>query len=156
MATLASAASSSATVLSPGQVALRRTLGHGSFWVGGGILLVILLAAIFAPLLTAHDPSWQDLSKRLVPPVWDARGTWEHPLGTDQLGRDYLARLIYGGRISLLIGFLTVSISGVIGTALGVALLLGAAILLALLIAAVASIAIAAALASPSRRARIA
>lgn len=121
MATLASAASSSATALSPGQVALRRTLGHGSFWVGGGILLVIMLAAIFAPLLTAHDPSWQDLSKRLVPPVWDARGSWAHPLGTDQLGRDYLARLIYGGRISLLIGFLTVLISGVIGTALGVA-----------------------------------
>jgi len=53
--------------------------------------------------------------------VWDARGSGGNPLGTDQLGRDYLARLIYGGRISLLIGFATVVISGVIGTALGIA-----------------------------------
>jgi peptide/nickel transport system permease protein len=110
-----------AAALSPGRVALRRTLRHGSFWVGGGILLVIGLAALLAPLLTPHDPTWQDLAKRLVPPVWDPRGGWDHPLGTDQLGRDYLARLIYGGRISLLIGFVTVLISGAIGTALGVA-----------------------------------
>lgn len=121
MATLASAVSPRSVALSPGRVALRRTLRHGSFWVGGGILLVIVLAAIFAPLLTSQDPTWQDLSKRLLPPVWEARGVWEHPLGTDQLGRDYLARLIYGGRISLLIGLVTVLISGVIGTALGVA-----------------------------------
>jgi peptide/nickel transport system permease protein len=107
--------------LSPGRVALRRTLRHGSFWTGGTILLVIGLAALFAPLLTSYDPTWQDLGKRLVPPVWDPRGGWDHPLGTDQLGRDYLARLIYGGRISLLIGFVTVLISGAIGTALGVA-----------------------------------
>ena len=121
MPDVASATAASALALSPGRVALRRTLRHGSFWVGGGILLLILLAATFAPLLTPHDPTWQDLSKRLVPPVWDARGSLEHPLGTDQLGRDYLARLIYGGRISLLIGFTTVLISGAIGTALGVA-----------------------------------
>lgn len=107
--------------LSPGRVALRRALRHGSLWVGGIILLVIILAAVFAPLLTAHDPAWQDLGKRLVPPVWDARGTWNNPLGTDQLGRDYLARLIYGARISLLIGFVTMLMSGVIGTALGIA-----------------------------------
>jgi peptide/nickel transport system permease protein len=106
--------------LSPGRVALRRTLRHGSFWAGGGILLVILLAAILAPLLTPHDPTWQDLGKRLVPPVWDTRGSWEHPLGTDQLGRDYLTRLLYGARISLLIGVSAMLISGVIGTVIGV------------------------------------
>src|SRR5215208_4699274 len=121
MAVIVSSAAPSVAALSPGRVALRRTLRHGSFWAGGGILLVILLAAILAPLLTPHDPTWQGLGKRLVPPVWDTRGSWEHPLGTDQLGRDYLARLIYGGRISLLIGFVTVLISGAIGTALGVA-----------------------------------
>ncbi len=121
MATITSTTSAPVLALSPGRVALRRALRHGSFWVGGGLLLIVLLTATLAPLLTPYDPAWQDLSKRLVPPVWDARGSWQHPLGTDQLGRDYLARLIYGGRISLLIGFATVLISGAIGTALGVA-----------------------------------
>src|SRR5690242_14504140 len=106
---------------SPGRVTLHRLARHGGFRIGGAIMLIILLAALFAPLLTPHDPTFQDLGKRLMPPIWDARGGWEHPLGTDQLGRDYLARLMYGGRISLLIGFVTVIISGVIGTALGVA-----------------------------------
>jgi peptide/nickel transport system permease protein len=109
-----------AETLSPGRIALRRTLRHGSFWIGGGIMLVIASAALFAPLLTPYDPTFQDLGHRLVPPAWDARGSWSHPLGTDQLGRDYLTRLIHGGRISLLIGITTVVISGVIGTALGV------------------------------------
>ncbi len=121
MAVIAPPSSASSLALSPGRVALRRALRHGSFWVGGGILAAIVLAAVFAPLLTPFDPTWQDLSKRLLPPVWNPQGGWEHPLGTDQLGRDYLARLIYGGRISLLIGLVTVVISGVIGTALGVA-----------------------------------
>jgi peptide/nickel transport system permease protein len=107
--------------LSPRRVALQRALRHTSLWIGGGILLVIALAALLAPLLTPYDPTFQDLGRRLIPPVWDARGSWGNPLGTDQLGRDYLARLIYGGRISLLIGFTTVVISGVIGTALGIA-----------------------------------
>jgi peptide/nickel transport system permease protein len=107
--------------LSPRRIALRRAVRHGSLWIGGGILLVIALAALLVPLLTPHDPTFQDLGRRLVPPVWDARGSWGNPLGTDQLGRDYLARLIYGGRISLLIGFTAVVISGVIGTALGIA-----------------------------------
>jgi peptide/nickel transport system permease protein len=109
-----------AYALSPGRIALRRALRHGSFWIGGGIMLVIALAALLAPILTPYDPTFQDLGRRLVPPLWDASGTWMNPLGTDQLGRDYLARLIYGGRISLLIGFVTVVISGVIGTALGI------------------------------------
>jgi peptide/nickel transport system permease protein len=109
------------SALSPQRIALQRALRHGSLWIGGGILLVIALAALLAPVLTPHDPTFQDLGRRLIPPVWDARGSWSNPLGTDQLGRDYLARLIYGGRISLLIGFTTMVISGVIGTALGIA-----------------------------------
>jgi peptide/nickel transport system permease protein len=100
---------------------LRRAARHGSLWLGGGILAVVIAAALLAPLLAPHDPFVQDLSRRLVAPVWSEKGSWEHPLGTDGLGRDYLSRLLYGARISLLIGFLTMIISGAIGTTLGVA-----------------------------------
>jgi peptide/nickel transport system permease protein len=95
-------------------------LGHTTFLIGAGILIVILGVALFAPLLAPHDPYAQDLSQRLVPPVWDESGSWTHPLGTDQIGRDYLSRLIYGSRISLLVGFSIMIMSGIIGTSLGV------------------------------------
>ncbi len=106
---------------SPGRLAWRRTWRHGSFQIGGGIIAITLALAIFAPLLTSDDPTLQDLAHRYIGPVWSARGTWAHPLGTDQLGRDCLARLMYGGRISLLIGVATVLISGLIGTSAGIA-----------------------------------
>ncbi len=106
---------------SPRQIAVRRALRHGGFWLGGGILLIIVLAAVCAPWLTSADPALQDLGKRLIPPVWAPRGTWDHMLGTDALGRDYFARLVYGARISLVVGVLTVLVSGILGTALGVA-----------------------------------
>ena len=99
----------------------RRALGHHGFMIGATVLGLIVLMAIFAPLIAPHDPYAQDVSRRLIPPVWDAKGSWEHVFGTDKLGRDYLSRLIYGARISLLIGALAALISGVIGTALGVA-----------------------------------
>lgn len=107
--------------MSPSRVALRRALRNGSIWVGGIILVTILFAAIFAPLLTPYDPAAQTLAGRFIPPVWAEGGSWTNPLGTDNLGRDYLARLLYGARISLLIGVFTVVISGTIGTVLGVA-----------------------------------
>jgi peptide/nickel transport system permease protein len=106
---------------SPGAVALRRLLRHGNFRIGGTILGFIILAAIVGPWLWPLDPASQDLAHRLSVPVWSAKGTWQHPFGTDQLGRDYLARLLQGARVSLTIGFLTVLLSGVIGTGLGVA-----------------------------------
>jgi peptide/nickel transport system permease protein len=99
--------------------ALRRFLGSKALVVGGGILLAIVVLAIFAPLFSPYDPYVQDLANRTVPPVWYAQGTWAHPLGTDQLGRDYLSRLVYGARISLLIGASVALISGVIGTTMG-------------------------------------
>lgn len=100
---------------------LRRALRHGGLLAGTAILAVMILGAVLAPLLAPHDPYGQDLGNRLVNPIWHADGTWVHPLGTDGLGRDYLSRLIYGSRISLLIGFGCALISGIIGTALGVA-----------------------------------
>ena len=105
---------------SAGSMFRRRMLGHTTFLVGAGILVVILAVALLAPLLAPHDPYAQELSRRLVPPVWDDGGSWTHPLGTDQLGRDYLSRLIYGSRISLLVGFSIMILSGIIGTSLGV------------------------------------
>lgn len=86
--------------------------------LGALILAVTLAAALVGPTLVPHDPFAQDLLHRLTPPVW-LGGTAEHPFGTDQLGRDYLARLVYGARISLLIGTVAALASGVIGITLG-------------------------------------
>jgi peptide/nickel transport system permease protein len=108
-------------VLSPGQVAWRRALKHGGFWIGGGILLLIVLAAIAAPLLAPYDPATQSLGHRFVPPVWNVDGSTAHLLGTDSLGRDVLSRLIFGARTSVMLGVLTVLVSGFIGVSLGLA-----------------------------------
>ncbi|WP_034295628.1 ABC transporter permease [Herbaspirillum sp. RV1423] len=106
--------------LPPWRRKLRRLLGHRGLVLGAAMLAVIVLAAIFAPLLAPHDPFNQDVSQRLIPPVWNSAGSWEHVLGTDKLGRDYLSRLIFGARVSLIIGCAAALISGLIGTTLGV------------------------------------
>ena len=90
-----------------------------ALFVGSFVLLAIVLLAVFASLVSPYDPYVQDLANRTVPPVWDAKGSWLHPLGTDPLGRDYLSRLFYGARISLLIGVSVALISGAIGTTMG-------------------------------------
>lgn len=99
---------------------LNRFLGHRGLLIGSIILLVVFLCALFAPILTPHDPYLQDVSQRMIPPVWHEKGSWEHIFGTDKLGRDYLSRLLYGARISLVIGFSAALISGLIGTTLGI------------------------------------
>jgi peptide/nickel transport system permease protein len=103
--------------------ALRRSrwLRHAGFVSGASVLAVLVLVAIFAPLVAPHDPYEQDLLARLVPPIWAEKGTWTHMLGTDHLGRDYLSRLLYGARISIAIGVVAALVSGLIGTTLGVA-----------------------------------
>ncbi|MHB2211112.1 ABC transporter permease [Methylobacterium sp. CM6257] len=108
-----------AAVPSPTGLILRRGLRHTGFLIGAGIFGLIVLAALAAPLIAPHDPYAQDVSRRLIPPVWQAKGSWDHVLGTDKLGRDYLSRLLYGGQISLLIGVSAALISGLIGTTLG-------------------------------------
>jgi peptide/nickel transport system permease protein len=111
-----------APILQPSafQKMLRRAFGNGSIMVAGTILGLIVLMAVFAPLIAPYDPLAQDLSRRMIPPVWYDNGTWDNLLGTDAMGRDYLSRLIYGARISLIIGFSAAFISGVIGSVLGV------------------------------------
>ena len=106
------------------QTSRRRTLWqrigqNKALTIGCGLLLIITILAIFAPIFSPFDPYVQDLAYRTVPPVWFDKGTWLHPLGTDQLGRDYLSRLLYGARISLLIGVSVACISGLIGTTMG-------------------------------------
>jgi peptide/nickel transport system permease protein len=96
-----------------------RAFGHASLVIGLVILGLIAAVALLAPVIAPHDPYAQDLTRRLIPPFWHPKGGWLHPLGTDNLGRDYLSRALYGARISLLIGLSVMVISGIIGTAMG-------------------------------------
>lgn len=91
----------------------RRFRRHRAAMLGLGLLALLLALSFAAPLLTAHDPVRQNLSQAL----WPASAA--HPLGTDHLGRDMLARLLYGGRLSLLIGFLAVGVGLAVGVPLG-------------------------------------
>lgn len=104
----------------PGRLMVRRALRHKGLLAGGSVLAIVVGAALLAPWLAPHDPYHQDLGLRLLKPVWYAKGTWDHPLGTDNLGRDYLSRMLYGSRISLLIGLCTVAMSSLIGSTLGI------------------------------------
>jgi ABC-type dipeptide/oligopeptide/nickel transport system permease subunit len=82
-------------------------------------LVLLLLASTFADYVAPHDPAAQDLANRLAPPAWSAEGSSRHLLGTDQLGRDILSRIIYGSRISLLVGAAVVAMAGGVGTVVG-------------------------------------
>src|SRR5437867_10854872 len=84
-----------------------------------GIIAAFVLVAVFAPLLSPADPQSQSLRNRFKPPVWDERGTWDHPLGTDRLGRDMLARMVWGARVSLAAGVVTVLLASAFGAAVG-------------------------------------
>lgn len=103
----------------PGQIMRQRMTTHKGFIIGGIMVLLVFMVALFAPYISNHDPLHQDLSNRMVSPVWSESGTWEHPLGTDNMGRDYLSRLVYGARVSILIGFACTAIAAVIGISLG-------------------------------------
>lgn len=107
---------------SPGALLRRRIIGNTGLIIGSAVLLTIVFVAVFADVISPGDPLDQVLSRRLIPPIWHdtPKATWDHPLGTDALGRDYLTRLFYGARISLFIGFAAMIISGIIGTTLGV------------------------------------
>ncbi|UCD80519.1 MAG: ABC transporter permease [Desulfobacterales bacterium] len=87
---------------------------------GSTVVVIFTLVAILAPLLAPHDPNKQILSNRLKPPVWTEKGTWDYPLGTDALGRDLLSRLIFGSRVSLIVGFFGALACVVVGLPLAV------------------------------------
>jgi len=98
---------------------LQRVVSHPGLVAGLVLLGLCVGMALLAPLASPHDPYEQSLGQGLIPPVWYEKGSWAHPLGTDNLGRDYLSRVLYGARISLLIGVSVMLISGLIGTVLG-------------------------------------
>jgi peptide/nickel transport system permease protein len=101
---------------SPRSGALRaRALRNASFLLGGGILLVVLICALFAPWIAPYDPLTIDFSRKLVPP------SPAHPFGTDELGRDILSQVIHGARTSLIIGVTVLTLALAIGVPIGLA-----------------------------------
>ena len=106
-------------VPSPPELMKRRAKSHLGFILGGSVVLFALLVAIFAPLLAPADPYDQDLTRRLIDPIWGSKGTWDHPLGTDALGRDYLSRIMFGSQVSLMIGFFAAAVSAIVGSCIG-------------------------------------
>jgi peptide/nickel transport system permease protein len=103
-------------VSASGRARLRR---HLPLLTGGALLIIIVVIAVFAEQLAPASPVAPDISQRLRPPV-GAGGAWSRPLGTDELGRDVLSRLMYGARISLLVGVLAVALSCPVGVLIGV------------------------------------
>jgi peptide/nickel transport system permease protein len=107
----------------------RTIAGIQSFWqqliisktglFGAVLVLVVVLIAIAAPLLTSHDPAAVNPLSRLKPPAWLEGGTAEYWLGTDNLGRDMWSRIVYGARVSLIVGMGAVIVSGILGAILG-------------------------------------
>ena len=91
---------------------------HGAV-AGLVIVIVVLSMAAFANVLAPYPPDLTNNAVFLKPPAWQAGGSWAYPLGTDAIGRDILSRLIYGARLSLLIGIAVVAIAIVVGIALG-------------------------------------
>ena len=89
--------------------------------VAATVMLIVVGSAAAAPWITRYDPLAVDIQHRLGPPAWMAGGTRAHLLGTDQIGRDLLSRVIYGGRVSLVIGTSAVLVSSTIGVLLGLA-----------------------------------
>ncbi len=83
-------------------------------------LTIFVFMAVAAPYVAPYDPAKQSLRDRFTPPMWAAEGSSEHILGTDSLGRDLLSRLIFGARVSLTIGFVTLAITATFGTFVGV------------------------------------
>ena len=111
-----SASSSGLVAASRNGVAWLRSWMRAKVYVGGAIVLTLVVVGTAAPVLAPHDPNAQQLRRTLLAPQWFG-GT--HFLGTDNLGRDVLSRIVYGARVSLLVALAVVLISGLVGVALG-------------------------------------
>src|SRR5207253_2531094 len=102
-----------------GSRAWRRFAFNPAAIAGSLILAVVIAAALAAPWVAPHDPAKQSLLRRFTPPVWQAGGNAAYPLGTDQVGRDVLSRIVHGARISLLVGVSAVIVSLLVGVTAG-------------------------------------
>jgi peptide/nickel transport system permease protein len=99
----------------------RKLVRHPLTAIGGLLLALVCATAVFAPLIAPHDYNKQSLIRRFTPPFWQAGGDLSYPLGTDQVGRDILSRMIHGARISLLVGVAAVAVSLGVGVTTGLA-----------------------------------
>ena len=114
-------ASADAAVVTASSAAAGRRARRARRLTAAGIAIVVALGvvAVAAPWLAPHDPTRQSLRSRLVAPTLEAADGRAHVLGTDHLGRDVLSRMIFGSRVSLLVGFAAVLVGGIVGSALG-------------------------------------
>ena len=103
----------------PWREAGRRLRKNKTAMVGLTVVALFLLMALFAPVISPHDPLTQSLYDKLKPPVWEPKGSWDNVLGTDDFGRDLLSRIFYGARISMVVGIVSVSIALALGTVAG-------------------------------------
>jgi len=109
----------------PGETPSAATVGLRRLWRlkwglgAAAVLLLIIASAVLAPTVAPHDPLSVNIRHRLAPPAWLEGGAAANPLGTDQVGRDLLSRVIYGGRVSLMVGVSAVLLSATIGVLLG-------------------------------------
>src|SRR5438067_2201407 len=110
------------TIVLPPRVRWRRvSLRLGDFPLIPTLILAgVAFVAIFANVLAPHNPEVGSLVARFKPPFWQTGGSTQYLLGTDQLGRDVLSRLIFGARVSMIVGFTAVVFAGVVGTTLGI------------------------------------
>jgi peptide/nickel transport system permease protein len=111
----------SSTILVPDRAATAVPERRSRRWpvVSVTIIAVFVLAGVLAPLLNLPDPIAQSLRAKFRPPVWEEGGSWVHPLGTDRLGRDVLSRVVWGARVSLAAGVVTVLLASAFGAAVG-------------------------------------
>ena len=87
--------------------------------IGLVMFSLVVVVAVLAPVISGKDPLDQSLSNSRIPPAWEQGGSWEHPLGTDNLGRDMFSRILYGARVSLTVGFFGVLIATTLGMIIG-------------------------------------
>ena len=111
----------SATQPMPSQLAIfwRSFAENRGAVFGLGLMVLLIVVAVLADVMSLHGPIEQYRENFLTPPAWEEGGTWRFPLGTDDVGRDMLSRLIHGARLSLMIGFTLVAVALAVGTTLG-------------------------------------